>query len=66
MNTYLTSLFGFEGRVALLTGAGGYLVAKMSRAEGLAGMTVVFCDLHLEDAQLTAQGLQCAGWLVTV
>ena len=66
MNTYLTSLLGFEGKIALLTGAGGYLVAEVSRAPGLAGMTVVFCDLRLEDAQLTAQGLQCARWLVTV
>ena len=66
MNTYLISLFGLEGKVALLTGAGGHLVAEVSRAAGLAGMTVVFCDLRLEDAQLTAQGLQCARWLVTV
>ena len=66
MNTYLTSLFGLEGKVALLTGAGGHLVAEMSRAAGLAGMKVECCDLHLEDAQRTAQGLQCAGWIATV
>ena len=61
MNTYLTSLFGLEGKVALLTGAGGHLVAEMSRAAGLAGMKVVSCDLRLEDAQRTAQGIEAAG-----
>ena len=66
MNTYLTSLLGFEGKIALLTGAGGYLVAEMSRAAGLAGMKVVCCDLQLEDAQRTVQGLKCAGWIATV
>ena len=66
MNTYLTSLFGLEGKVALLTGAGGHLVGEMSRAAGLAGVKVVCCDLRLEDAQRTAQGLQCAGWIATV
>ena len=65
MNKQLTSLSGLEGKVALLTGAGGHLVAEMSRAAGLAGMKVVCCDLRLEDAQRTAQSLQCAGWIAT-
>ena len=60
MNTYLTSLFGFEGKVALLTGAGGYLVAKMSRAEGLAGTKVVCSDLRLEDAQRNTNATEAA------
>ena len=66
MNTYLTSLLGFEGKIALLTGAGGYVVAEMSRAAGLAGTKVACSDLRLQDAQRTAQGLQCAGWIATV
>ena len=61
MNTYLTSLFGLEGKVVLLTGAGGHLVGEMSRAAGLAGMKVVCCDLRLEDAQRTAQEIEAAG-----
>ena len=32
MNAYLSSLFGLDGKVALLTGAGGYLVGEMSPA----------------------------------
>ncbi len=31
MNTYLTALFGLEGKVALLTGAGGHLVSMTTR-----------------------------------
>ena len=65
MSTYLTSLFGLEGKVALLTGAGGYLVDEMSRVAELAGTKVLCSDLRLEDAQRTAQGLQCAGWIAT-
>ena len=65
MNTYLTSLLGFEGKIALLTGAGGYVVAEMSRAAGLAGTKVACSDLRLQDAQRTAQGLQCAGCIAT-
>ena len=60
MNACLTSLFGLDGKVALLIGAGEHLVDEMSRAAGLVGMTDVSCDLRLEDAQHTAQGLQCA------
>ena len=65
MNKQLTSLSGLEGKVALLTGAGGPLVGEMSRAAGLAGMTLVPSDLRLEDTQRTAHGLQCAGWIAT-
>lgn len=61
MNTYLTALFGLEGKVALLTGAGGHLVGELSRAAGLAGMRVMCCDLHFEDAQRTAQEIEAAG-----
>ena len=66
MCDYLTSLFGLEGKVALLTGAGGHLVGEMSRAAGLAGITLVPSDLRLGDTQRTAHGLQCAGWIATV
>jgi len=61
MNNYITSLFGLEGKVALLTGAGGFLVSELSRAAGHAGMKVVCCDLRLEDAQRTAQEVTEAG-----
>lgn len=61
MKNYVSSLFGLEGKVALLTGAGGSLVGEMARAAGRAGMKVVCCDVSLEDAQRTAQEVIAAG-----
>lgn len=61
MNDYIASLFGLEGKVALLTGAGGFLVGELSRAAGRAGMKVVCCDIRLEDAQRTVREVNAAG-----
>jgi len=61
MNEYIASLFGLEGKVALLTGAGGYLVGELSRAAGRAGMKIVCCDVRLEDAERTAQEVTAGG-----
>lgn len=58
---YLSSLFGLDGKVLLLTGAGGFLVGEMSRAAGRAGMKVVCCDVRLEDAKRTAEEVIAAG-----
>jgi NAD(P)-dependent dehydrogenase (short-subunit alcohol dehydrogenase family) len=61
MNNYLNSLFNLDGKVVLLTGAGGHLVGEMSRAAGRAGMKVACCDVKLEDAQRTADQITAAG-----
>lgn len=61
MNKYIASLFSLEGKVALLIGAGGFLVGELSRAAGRAGMKVVCCDVRLEDAQRTAQEVTAEG-----
>jgi len=61
MNDYVASLFRVEGKVALLTGAGGHLVGEMSRALGKAGMKVACCDLRLDDAERTAGEITTAG-----
>ena len=61
MNRYTASLFNLEGKVALLTGAGGFLVGELSRAAALAGMKVVCCDICLEDAERTAHEVCTAG-----
>lgn len=60
-NNYIDSLFRLEGKVVLLTGAGGFLVGELSRAAGRAGMKVVCCDVRLEDAQRTAQEVTAEG-----
>lgn len=61
MNNYLASLFGLEGRVALLTGAGGFLVGAMALAAGRAGMKVVCCDVRAEDAERSAKAINATG-----
>ncbi|MEN6373328.1 MAG: SDR family oxidoreductase [Smithella sp.] len=61
MNNYIESLFSLEGKVVLLTGAGGFLVGELSRAAGRAGMKVVCCDVRMEDAERTAQEVNAAG-----
>ena len=61
MNNYISLLFGLEGKVVLLTGAGGFLVGGLSRAAGRAGMKAVCCDVNLQDAHHTAQEVNSAG-----
>lgn len=61
MNNYLESLFALNGKVVLLTGAGGFLVGELSRAAGRAGMKVVCCDSRLEQAQRTADDINSTG-----
>ncbi|TRZ52561.1 SDR family oxidoreductase [bacterium] len=61
MNDYIKTLFSLEEKVALLTGAGGFLVGEISRAAGRAGMKVVCCDVRLEDAERTANEINASG-----
>jgi NAD(P)-dependent dehydrogenase (short-subunit alcohol dehydrogenase family) len=59
--TYLESLFKLDGKVAALTGAGGFLVGEMSRALGKAGVRVACLDSKLENAEKTAAQIREAG-----
>ncbi len=61
MPDYLTTLFGLEGKVAALTGAGGHLVGEMSRALGRAGVRVAALDVSLDAAGHTAAGIRAEG-----
>lgn len=61
MTDYLTSQFNLPGKVAVLTGAGGFLVGEMSRALGRAGVKVVCLDAKLENAERTAADIRAAG-----
>ena len=60
-SNYVSSLFNLDGKVALLTGAGGFLVSEMSRALGRAGVKVACCDAKLEHAERTARQIREAG-----
>lgn len=61
MSDYLTTLFGLEGKVVALTGAGGYLIGEMARALGRAGVRVAVLDANLDNAQRTAREITDAG-----
>ena len=61
MADYLTELFGLSGKVAALTGAGGYLVSEMSRGLAKAGVKVALLDKNLEAAQKVAAKIEAAG-----
>jgi NAD(P)-dependent dehydrogenase (short-subunit alcohol dehydrogenase family) len=61
MTDYLTDLFNLKGRVAALTGAGGFLVSEMCRALARAGVRVAALDVSLEAAEKVAAELRAAG-----
>ncbi len=61
MTEFVQSLFGFEGKVAALTGAGGHLIGALSRGLAKAGAKVAVLDLRLDDAERVAAEIVAAG-----
>lgn len=51
MSDYLTELFDLQGKVAALTGAGGFLVGEMARGLAKAGVKIAALDSNLKAAQ---------------
>jgi NAD(P)-dependent dehydrogenase (short-subunit alcohol dehydrogenase family) len=58
---YVTTLFGLEGKVAVLTGGGGVLAGTMSRALGRVGAKVAVLDIALDAAERIASEIREAG-----
>ena len=58
---YLTTLFKLEGKVAALTGGGGFLVSEISSACARAGMGVAVLDANTEAAEKTVSRIRAAG-----
>ena len=58
---YLEKLFGLNGKVAALTGAGGFLVSEISSACSQAGMEVAVLDSKIEAAEKTVQRIRAEG-----
>lgn len=58
MPDYLTSEFNLRGKVAALTGAGGFLVGEMARGLARAGVRVACLDAKLENAERAAAELR--------
>jgi len=61
MNNYLNSIFNLEGKVAVVTGAGGHLCGEMARGFAKAGCKVVVADLRIEKANDVVNQITDAG-----
>jgi len=59
--SYLDRLFKLEGKIVVLTGAGGHLCSEMARGFARAGCSVVLSDLRLEKARAIAGELREKG-----
>ncbi len=60
-SSYLSDLFGLEGKVAAVSGGGGVLCGAMSRALGRLGARVAVLDLFAEAAQGVVDGIRAEG-----
>lgn len=61
MSEHLSALFNLEGKSALLTGAGGYLVGTMARGLARAGVNVAVFDSKLEAARSVVADVEREG-----
>ena len=57
MTSFLDNLFGLEGRVAAITGGGGYLCGEMARGLARAGCNVAVMDLRGHKAKEVAKDI---------
>ena len=62
MNTYINQLFNLEGKVAVVTGAGGHLCSEMARALAKAGCSVAVLDLRIEKAKTIEDEIRSLGY----
>ena len=62
MNSYLNKLFNLENKVAVVTGAGGYLCSEMARGFARVGCAVAILDLRLEKSEAVENELRAAGF----
>jgi NAD(P)-dependent dehydrogenase (short-subunit alcohol dehydrogenase family) len=62
MNSYLNNLFNLEGKVAVVTGAGGHLCSEMARAFAKAGCSVAVLDLRIEKAKVIEDEIKAMGF----
>lgn len=62
MNSYLNELFNLEGKVAVVSGAGGYLCGEMAVGYAKAGCHVAVLDLRLEKAVTVADKIKAMGF----
>lgn len=62
MNTYLNDLFNLKGKVAVVTGAGGYLCGELAKGFARAGCSVAVLDLRPEKAKAIEEEIKSEGF----
>ena len=55
MASYIENLFSLKGKVAAITGGGGYLCSEMARGLSKAGCKVAVMDIRLSKADVVAK-----------
>ena len=55
MTSFVENLFSLKGKVAAVTGGGGYLCGEMARGLAQAGCKLAVMDIRLEKAEIVAQ-----------
>ena len=58
MASFVENLFGLEGRVAAITGGGGYLCGEMARGLAQAGCKIAVMDIRLAKAEDVARQIK--------
>jgi NAD(P)-dependent dehydrogenase (short-subunit alcohol dehydrogenase family) len=61
MSTFIADLFNLEGKVVVITGAGGHLCSEMARGYARAGCSVSLLDLRPEKAEAVAAEIRAEG-----
>ena len=61
MNSYISSLFNLENKVAVVTGGGGHLCGEIAKGYSRAGCKVAILDLRLEKAEQVATEIESEG-----
>lgn len=62
MNQFVSDLFNIEGKVAVVTGAGGHLCGEMARTFAKAGCAIAVLDLRIEKAEAIANEIKALGY----
>ena len=56
--SYIENLFGLEGKVAAITGGGGYLCGEMARGLSKAGCKIAVMDIRYDKASLVVDEIE--------
>ncbi len=62
MTNYLNQIFNFHNKLAVITGAGGYLCSEMARGLAKAGCSVILLDMRLKKVRTVEKEMKNEGF----